>query len=125
MLEKMPKSAMIRLPGIQTVRKLTASPLLLGLCHRWLDCSGNASGDFVLNRKYVGQTAVIALGPHVRARCCLDELGRDAHAIARFAHAPLEDVTHTQFAADLLDIDRAALVGEAGVARDDEEPARF
>src|SRR4029077_3335044 len=92
--QNMPKAAMIRFPGIQTVRKFTANPLPLRLRHRRLDRASDASRDFVLNRKYVGQIAVIRLRPHVRARCCLDELGVNTSAIARFAHATLEDVTH-------------------------------
>src|SRR4029077_17240611 len=118
----MPEAAMISLPSIQTVRKLTANPLLLGFRHRRFNRIGDAPGDFVLNRKYIGQIAVIALGPHVRARRCLDKLSGDASAIAGFAHATLKDIAHPQFAADLLYVDTAALIREAGVARDDEKP---
>ena len=34
----------------------------------------------------------------------IDELGGDAQAIARFAHAALEHVSHAQVAADLPDV---------------------
>ena len=42
-----------------------------------------------------------------------DELRRDAHSTSGFAHAPFEHITHAEFATDLPDIDRLALVGEA------------
>ncbi len=53
----------------------------------------------------------------------IDELRSDANAVAGFADAAFEDVAHAELAGDLLYIDGAALVGEAAVARDDEEPA--
>jgi hypothetical protein len=51
----------------------------------------------------------------------IDELRRDAHAIAGLADAALEHKAHAQVAPDLLHFDRPALVGEGGVARDDEQ----
>jgi len=39
-----------------------------------------------------------------------------------FAHAAFEHVAHAQFARDLLHVHGLALVGEGGVAGDDEEP---
>ena len=54
---------------------------------------------------------------------CIDELSGNAHAVRRLADAAFQHVAHAQFAADLLHIDRPALVGEARIARDDEQPA--
>ena len=51
----------------------------------------------------------------------IDELRRDAHAIAGLADAALEQKAHAQVASDLLHFDRPALVGEGGVARDHEQ----
>lgn len=53
----------------------------------------------------------------------VDELAGDAHAAAHLAHAAFQHVAHAEFAPDLLHIHRAALVGEARVPRDDEQPA--
>ena len=53
----------------------------------------------------------------------VDQLAGDAHAVAGLAHAAFEHIAHAEFAADLLHIDRLALVGEARIAGDDEEPA--
>ena len=53
----------------------------------------------------------------------LDKLCGNAHAVAGLAHRAFEHVAHTQFAADLLHIDAAALVGEGRIAGYDEQPA--
>ena len=51
----------------------------------------------------------------------IDELSRDAHPVCRFANAAFQHVAHPKLAPDLLHIDGAPLVGEAGVAGDDEQ----
>ena len=53
----------------------------------------------------------------------VNQLAGDPHAIARPADAALEDVAHAELAADVLDVDGFALVGETRVARDHEECA--
>jgi len=53
----------------------------------------------------------------------VDQLGGDAHSTACFAHRAFEDIADAELATDLLHIDRLALVGEARIAGDDEEPA--
>ena len=52
----------------------------------------------------------------------LYQLRGDAQPIAALADAAFEHVAHAKFACHLLHVDGAALVGEAAVARDDEEP---
>src|SRR5438552_7186611 len=59
----------------------------------------------------------------MRAGFGIDQLRGDAHPVAALAHAAFEHIAHAEFAADLLHIDRLALVGEARIAGDDEEPA--
>src|ERR1700730_11468703 len=51
-----------------------------------------------------------------------DQLRGDAHPCPGFADRAFEDIAHAQVAPDLLHIDALALVGEARIARDDEEP---
>ena len=53
----------------------------------------------------------------------IDELPGDAHSVPGLAHAAFEHIAHAQFAPDLLHIDGPALVGEARIARDHEQPA--
>ena len=59
----------------------------------------------------------------MRAGLRLDQLRRDAHPVARFAHAAFEHVAHSQFAGDLPHVDGSAFVGGARVAGDNEQPA--
>ena len=58
----------------------------------------------------------------MRASCGVDQLSGDTDAARGLSDAALEDVAHAEFAADLLHVDRPALVGEARVAGDDEDP---
>ena len=51
----------------------------------------------------------------------VDQLAGDAHAVAGLAHAAFEHVAHAKLAADLPDVERLALVGEARIAGDDEQ----
>ena len=50
----------------------------------------------------------------------VNELNVDAHAVPAALDAALEDIADVQLAADLLQIDGFALVGECGVAPDHE-----
>jgi len=49
-----------------------------------------------------------------------DQLRGDANPIASLAHTAFQHIANAEFAADLLDIDGVALVGEAGVSGDHE-----
>ena len=57
------------------------------------------------------------------ARRRVYELRRDAHAVAGLADAALEDVAHSQLAADPFRVDRPALIDEGGVTGDHRERA--
>src|SRR5712691_6853070 len=59
----------------------------------------------------------------MRAVCRVDQLRGDAYAATRFAHRALQNVANSELAPDLLHVDGAALVGEARIAGDHEEPA--
>ncbi|MCY1235083.1 hypothetical protein D9M72_476870 [compost metagenome] len=53
----------------------------------------------------------------------IDQLPGNAQPVTALAHTAFEYVAHAQLLADALGIHRLALVGEARVARDDEQPA--
>ena len=61
---------------------------------------------------------VEAFGPQMPAALGIDELRVEPHSIAGVLHAAFENVSNAQFATDLADIDRPALVGESGAAGD-------
>ena len=81
-------------------------------------------GHLVLDREDVLELAVVALGPDVPVGLGIDQLHRDAHAVARLAHAALDHVLHAELRRHLLDPDRAVLVHEGRVARDHEQVAK-
>jgi len=118
---EMPQTSLIGGPGVEASRRLAQSPVLLGIGNRWGDSDRHSLGDLVLQREDVGKIAVVALGPDVLAALGLDQLRGDADAIAGFAQAAFEHIAHTELASDLLHIDRAALVAEGRIARDDEQ----
>ena len=59
----------------------------------------------------------------MRAGRGLDQLRGDAHSIGGLAHATLQHIAHAELASDVLHIDAAALISEAQIAGDHEEPA--
>ena len=76
----------------------------------------------VLQLEDVLQFAVHAVGPESGAGLGVDQLPGDAQPVAGLAHASFKHVADAELAADLLHVDRAALVGEAGIAGDHEQP---
>ena len=95
----------------------------LACLQRRLDDSGNVGRDLILKLEHVFERTVEPVGPQMRAGLRLDQLRRDAHPVARFAHAAFEHVAHSQFAGDLPHVDGSAFVGGARVAGDNEQPA--
>ena len=76
-----------------------------------LSCSSNTSS----------MRAIEFLGPQMRAGLGLDQLPGDPQRRARLSHAAFQHVAHAKLASDLPDVDRPALVGERGIARDHEQ----
>ena len=120
-----PHAAHVVVPGVHGLRTLARRALLLDLSQLGLDRADDAIGNLVLHGKGIGEVAVVALAPQMGAGRRLDELRGDAHAVTRLAHASLEHIADAQIAPDLLDVDGLALVDEARVARDHEQPAPF
>ena len=83
-----------------------------------LERSNDLLRQLVLHREDIRELAIKAVGPDVRAARGIDELAGNAHPVARLADAAFQHVTHAEVAADLLHVDRLALVGKARVACD-------
>ena len=83
----------------------------------------HALGHSILQIEDVLNAAVEMICPEMRAASAVDELRRDAHPLCCFAHATFEHIAHTQFTPDLLHVDGAALISEARIACDHEQPA--
>ena len=82
------------------------------------------TGDnLVLHLQQIGARRVKLIGPKMRAAGGVDELGVDSCLTAAGKHRASQHIAHPQFLADCLSVDRLALVGERGIARDDEAVA--
>ena len=72
--------------------------------------------------KTSSRCAVEAVGPYMHVSGSIDQLAGDAHPVPSFPDRAFEDVAHAELARDLLHVDRFALVGEARIAGDHEQP---
>ena len=79
---------------------------------------GDLLGDLALDVEYVGQLAVVGLGPQVVVRSGIDELADDSDLVSRTANAAFEDRGDVQLPADLLKRPVAVLVPHDRGARD-------
>src|SRR5262249_59851181 len=98
-----------------------ARPPLLALRQRDRERADDLLHHLVLGCEDVGEIAIEPLGPQMPAAAGIDELRRDAHAIAGLADAALEHEAHAESPPDLLHFDLLALVHEGGGARDDNQ----
>src|SRR4051794_12891992 len=80
------------------------------------------AGYLVLNGEHVLDAPVEALGPKAHAADRVDQFDVDADPIGRPSRTAFEQVSYAQLARDPAGIHRPALVGEAGVPSDDEQP---
>src|SRR5262245_8138368 len=88
----------VRLPGH---RRLQQGALRLGLVYMGREDCDDRPGNFILNGEDILQVSVVALSPTVSAGNSIDELGADADSIASPTDTALENIAHTEFAADL------------------------
>ena len=80
-------------------------------CDVTLSCSSNTSSSAPSKRSAQRCAAVAGV----------DELAGNAHAIARLAYTAFQHVSHAEFASDLPDVGRLALVGKTRIAGDHEQ----
>ena len=101
------------------MRRIFRSPSLG--CHQpGIERVGEPRYNFVLHIEEVGNGLVEAVGPQMIAGFGVDQLYIDPEPVAAALYRALQRVADVQFAADPLHIDRFALEGECGVARDNE-----
>src|SRR4030095_6337613 len=67
------------------------------------------------------ERTVEPIGPQMGAGHRVNELSAYSRPAACGLHTALQQITHTKLAADLLDVDCLALVGERGVSGDHEQ----
>src|SRR5919106_2851114 len=111
-------------PGIDAVRLFARGPKTLLGVEEGLHRGHDPFGDVILNGEDVLQLAVVLLGPDMLAGFGVDQLAGDADAAARRSDAALQDIANSEVPGDLPDIDGFALVNEARIPGDDEEPTQ-
>ncbi len=107
---------------VEAVRPLAFDALHFGPTQVRLDGADDIQGDFVLNLENVIERTVEALAPKMASAFRLDHLRGDAHTTVVFAYASLKQVSYAEFATHAFHVHRHTFVGEAGIARDHEQP---
>src|SRR5262249_3568882 len=115
---QMPEAALIGSPDIEALRWFAHSALPLGVGNGRGDSDRHRLGNLVLHFEDIGKIAVVALGPNMVTRWCLDQLRSDTDPVASLANAAFKHIADTEIAPDLFHVHGAALVGEARVAGD-------
>jgi hypothetical protein len=122
-LVEQPHAARVVVPNVHAFAAPARRAVAFDLQQLGFDRADHALGDLVLYSEDIGEVAVVAFAPDMRAVRRLDELGCDAHPVSSLAHAAFKHITDAKLAAQRLDVDRPALVDETRVAGDHEEPA--
>ena len=112
----------IEIVSIEHVRALAPGPLDFGPPKRRFEGADDTLGQTILQIENIFEGTLEFFRPDVISRRAFDELAVDAHSVRRPAHAAFEHITDTQLLRDLADVHGVALVGEGGIAGDDEEP---
>lgn len=107
--------------GVKTVWPLTAGAGKFGGLYQGSDDGHDRISDPVLKLENILGRSVMMIGPQMHASSCFDQLRCNPEPVARFANAAFLHIAHSQLAADMLDVNPAALVAEAGIAGDDEQ----
>jgi hypothetical protein len=92
----------------------------LGLKELHAERVGDAGDGLDLQGAELPALALEPVRPDMRAGLGRNELRVDRDRLADAPHAPFERVAHVEVAAELLCVDRLALIGERGLVRDHE-----
>src|SRR5262249_22897712 len=117
----MPQPALICRPRVEAPRRLPQGASLLGVGNGGGNSDRHSVSNLVLNGKDVSEIVVVTVRPDVFAGGGFGEVGGKAGGSAGSSHGAFEYVAHTELTPDLLHIHCATLVGEAGIAGDDEQ----
>lgn len=98
--------------GLAARRRPTCQPHALRRRELRLQCAGDPQREVALDREDVGAFPLVRLRPQVESVAGIDQLGSHAHALARAAHAALQDGTDAERLGDLADVARLPLERE-------------
>ena len=86
---------------------------------RRAQCARDGLRDVLFDCEDVGELAVVTVGPEVDAVVGLDELRRDAHAVARAAHGAVDEIRGAERFTDRAKVLALVLELESRRATDD------
>ena len=90
-----------------------------------LDCLGYGLGHFRLEGQNIAEVPFVTFDPEVRLSRCVNELGRDAHAVVCAEHRAFHDRVHFQFPRNLAQRFVNPLVPHHGCACNDSQLPNF
>src|SRR3984893_3126906 len=102
-------AAKITVVSIDVGRPAVGEPRLFGWAQSDFKSVDDSARDVVLDRKDIGQIAVVAVGPEVGAGRGVDELRGNPHPVAGAADRAFEHRAHPKIAADGANVDQAPL----------------
>src|SRR5215207_1089849 len=114
-------AAQVAVVGVQAFRRLALDSFDFRLFQLRPYRTHHARGHLVLQIEDIFNLAVETINPQVGTGRGIDELARNAHAVARLTYAAFENVAHPELASHLFYVDGPALVGEARIAGDHEQ----
>src|SRR5262249_38635148 len=121
---KFRRPAQVMIVGTHVLRRLALGPLEFLALESRCDSDHDAGSNAVLKIEYVFEGAIEMIGPEMRTILGIDELARNAHPRSGLAHAAFQHIADAEVATDLFDVHGTALVGEARISRDHEEPGK-
>jgi hypothetical protein len=75
-----------------------------------LQLLGDGFGHLALDRKDVGQSSVVGVGPKVRIIGCFDQLHVHAHGVADLLHSSFHNVSDAKLLGDLRQVFRRGFI---------------
>lgn len=107
--------------GAEILWPLATDPIDFGQSYGWLESARHLFGDAILKVENLVERTVVLFRPDMRRRSGFDQLNGNSQPAAGALHTAFEDVLHAKFAANVAHIGMRSLVGEGGIAGDDEE----
>jgi hypothetical protein len=112
-----------KVPGLQGLWRYPFRAQAFRRADARFDARGYGRRDLVLHLEHLFEGAVILLGPDQSPSLGFNQVNRDTELLTELADAALHDVVRAELPTDVSNITTAALEGEGGVARNDEQRA--
>ena len=92
--------------GFDVLGRALADGSILGRHQPDLQGIDDGPRDLILERKYVAEITVVALGPHMMPTHPVDQLRGDSNATTRLAYTPFQHMRNAQLPRRFADVHR-------------------